>query len=59
MLYLDGGAAEVWVFDYKKKTIWVFTRHGHEVIWTNVSGECRSEALGITITLADIFCEQK
>lgn len=59
ILYLEGGAAEVWVFDYRKKTMWLFTKRGRDVIWTNVSGECRSEALGITISLANIFGEQK
>jgi Uma2 family endonuclease len=54
-LYMEGGAAEVWVLDGRKKTMAVYAKRGDEVVWIRVEREYRSEAAGVTITLADIF----
>jgi Uma2 family endonuclease len=52
-LYLDGGAKEVWIVNYRKRTVSVFTAEGNKP--RQVRHEYHSEDLGLTMTLQDIF----
>jgi Uma2 family endonuclease len=52
-LYLDGGAKEVWIVNYRKMTMSVFAAEGNKP--RHIRDEYHSEALGVTITLAEIF----
>ena len=50
-IYLHGGAREVWIANPKLRMLVVYTSGAR----IEVTGEYRSEAIGQTITLADIF----
>jgi Uma2 family endonuclease len=50
-LYLRGGALEVWVVNPKLKTLVIYTAEARVA----VTGEYRSEAIGQTLFVADIF----
>jgi Uma2 family endonuclease len=50
-IYLHGGAREVWIVNPKLKILVVYTSGAR----IEVTGEYRSEAIGQTITAADIF----
>ncbi len=52
-LYLDGGAKEVWIVNYRKMTLSVFAAEGNKA--RHVRDQYHSEALGGIITLAEIF----
>jgi Uma2 family endonuclease len=52
-LYLDGGAKEVWIVNYRKLTMSVFAAEGNKP--RHVRDQYYSEALGVTIALAEIF----
>jgi Uma2 family endonuclease len=52
-LYLDGGAKEVWIVNYRKMTMSVFAAEGNKP--RHVRDQYHSETLGVTITLAEIF----
>jgi Uma2 family endonuclease len=55
--YFSGGALEVWLVNPRGRTLTVFEKRAGtgEVIWRLIEKEYRSEALGFTISLTDIF----
>ena len=56
-LYFNEGALEVWVINIRKKTMNVYRRINEGVIRTSVQEEYRCEAVGVTVSLPDLFSE--
>ena len=54
-LYFDEGALEVWVLHYRKKTMTVYRRSEGVVVRLRIEGEYRCEAIGVTISLSELF----
>jgi Uma2 family endonuclease len=53
-LYFDEGALEVWILNSRKKTMTVYR---NATVATNVEGEYRCEAIGVTVSLPALFAE--
>lgn len=56
-LYFKEGAQEVWVVNIRKQAMVVYHRSDAGVIREDVEAEYRSEAVGVTVSLAEIFAE--
>jgi Uma2 family endonuclease len=54
-LYFAEGALEVWVVDLKRKAMTVYSRQNDKVIREAVDREYRSDIVGTTVALAEIF----
>ena len=54
-LYFDEGALEVWVLNFRKKTMTVHRRTDTGVTHLRVEGEYRCEAAGVTVSLRELF----
>jgi hypothetical protein len=56
-LYFDEGALEVWVLNFKKTAMTVYRRTGGGVNRLKIEGEYRCEAIGVTVSLPELFAE--
>jgi Uma2 family endonuclease len=54
-LYFVEGAAEVWILDPHHQSMTVYLRHTHGVLRIAVEQRYHCEALGLTISLAEVF----
>jgi Uma2 family endonuclease len=53
-LYFDEGALEVWILSIREKTMTIYRNVENHF---NVEGEYRCEAIGVTISLPELFAE--
>jgi Uma2 family endonuclease len=54
-LYFQEGALEVWLIDTQRRTLTVYLLRNDQVVRLVVKTEYRSEAAGVTVSLADLF----
>jgi Uma2 family endonuclease len=56
-LYFAEGALEVWILSIRQKTMTVYHRGNEGVFRMSVQGQYRCEAIGVTVSLPELFAE--